>query len=110
MESHDTVTIPAQHPAFDGHFPGAPLLPGVVLLDEMLRRAPDGQPRERGEWTIATAKFLRPVHPGETLTFEYESLANGSVRFAVRSVAHPVASGTLTRRAAHGQDDGHQTG
>ena len=32
-----TVLVPPQHPAFDGHFPDAPLLPGVVLLDEMLR-------------------------------------------------------------------------
>ena len=32
-----TVTIGAEHPALAGHFPGAPILPGVLLLDEMLR-------------------------------------------------------------------------
>lgn len=104
MESQITVTIPAQHPAFDGHFPGAPLLPGVVLLDEMLRRAPEAG------WTIATAKFLQPVRPGETLTIEYASLANGSLKFAIRRADHAVASGTLARRSTDGRGDGYQAG
>ncbi len=109
MESNSTVTIPAQHPAFAGHFPGSPVLPGVVLLDEILRRAPDARPDEGGEWTIATAKFLHPVRPGETLIFEYTSLANSSVRFTIRTNDHAVATGTLTRRT-HGREHGHQTG
>jgi len=41
-----TITIAPEHPALAGHFPGAPILPGVLLLDEMVcaveqeRRAP----------------------------------------------------------------------
>lgn len=99
-----TLLIPAQHPAFDGHFPGAPLLPGVVLLDEVLQVV-------QGEaWSISTAKFLRPVRPGETLTLEQEPpLANGAVRFTIRSAGRPVASGTLVPRlAANEPDHGYQ--
>ena len=33
------IAIPADHPAFDGHFPGQPLLPGVVLLAEVMEAA-----------------------------------------------------------------------
>ena len=48
-----TVLVPPQHAAFEGHFPGAPLLPGVVLLDEVLRvveeaRVGGGEVRRRG--------------------------------------------------------------
>ena len=109
MGSSTTLLIPAQHPAFAGHFPGAPLLPGVVLLDEMLQSVQaDAGPGEA--WSISTAKFLRPVRPGETLTLEHEPpLANGAVRFTIRSAGRPVASGTLVPRlAANEPDHGHQ--
>jgi 3-hydroxyacyl-[acyl-carrier-protein] dehydratase len=107
-----TLHIPTEHPAFEGHFPGAPLLPGVVLLDEILRalEAPVHAKDGRG-WIISTAKFLQPVRPGETLTLEHESLPSGAVRFTIRSAGRPVATGTLTPRpAAHEPDHGHETG
>ena len=104
-----TVLVPMEHPAFSGHFPGAPLLPGVVLLDEMLHAVENGRP---GRWTIATAKFLQPVRPGETLTLEQEALTNGAIRFAIRSAGRPVATGTIvpTGPEATEADDGHQAG
>ena len=109
MANTSTLLVPAQHPAFNGHFPGAPLLPGVVLLDEMLR-AVERDGRGTG-WSIATAKFLQVVRPGETLTFEHELLANGALRFAIRSAGRPVATGTLVPRlATTGADDGHEAG
>ena len=90
-----TLRIDTAHPALAGHFPGAPVLPGVVLLDETVRALErvDGDAERR--WTISAAKFLKPVQPGETLTLEYEPLPNGSMRFAVSSAGRPVASGVL---------------
>jgi 3-hydroxyacyl-[acyl-carrier-protein] dehydratase len=104
-----TLLVPTDHPAFDGHFPGAPLLPGVVLLDEMLRAVEAGG--RGGDWSISTAKFLQPVRPGEALTLEHEALANGALRFAIRSAGRPVATGTLVPTLATNEaDDGHQAG
>jgi 3-hydroxymyristoyl/3-hydroxydecanoyl-(acyl carrier protein) dehydratase len=102
MGDIQTLQIPPQHPAFEGHFPGAPLLPGVVLLDEMLQVL--GATPAQG-WTIATAKFLHPVRPGETLTFEHERLVSGGVRFIIRSADRPVASGMLVPRAGTPETD-----
>jgi 3-hydroxyacyl-[acyl-carrier-protein] dehydratase len=104
MGSTTTLLIPPQHPAFEGHFPDAPLLPGVVLLDEMLRsiELAKSAPRARG-WIISNAKFLHPVRPGETVTFEHEPpLANGAIRFAIRGAGdgHLIANGTLLPRLA----------
>lgn len=114
MAPMDTTTLlfPAQHPAFDGHFPGAPLLPGVVLLDEMLRLIESGRGSLPEGWSISTAKFLHPVRPGETLTFACERpLTKGAVRFVIRGASdgHIVASGTLVARLAPtGADHGDQ--
>ncbi len=94
-----TVKISEEHPAFAGHFPGTPILPGVLLLDEILRALG----REHAaplQWRIASAKFLKPVGPGEELKVEYESLPNGAVRFNVRSAGVLVATGTLLRTPA----------
>jgi 3-hydroxymyristoyl/3-hydroxydecanoyl-(acyl carrier protein) dehydratase len=90
-----TLTITAEHPALNGHFPGAPILPGVVLLDEMVRALEADTGDGRGHWRIGTAKFVRPVHAGETLTFGHERLANGSVRFSVLRGGQRVAHALL---------------
>lgn len=87
------LSIAASHPAFEGHFPGTPVLPGVVLLDEAIRAIElwdGGGPRR---WQISSVKFLRAVAPGETLTLEQERLANGTFRFTILSAGHAVASG-----------------
>jgi predicted LPLAT superfamily acyltransferase len=89
-----TLTIAAEHPAFAGHFPGTPILPGVVLLDEMLHAL---GPRQ---WRIGSAKLLKPVVPGEALQIEHEPLPNGSVRFSITSAGALVATGTLRPAAA----------
>lgn len=89
------LPIAAGHPAFAGHFPGAPVLPGVVLLDETIRAielAVGGEPRC---WRIASVKFLKAVGPCEPLVLEQERLADGTVRFRISSAGQAVASGAL---------------
>ncbi|MEP6877005.1 MAG: CoA ligase, partial [Burkholderiales bacterium] len=78
--------IAADHPAFAGHFPGQPLLPGVSLLAEVLEAVLDDSllaalvgPAPR----IGAAKFLAPVRPGAQLVITLESGPRGA-RFEVK--------------------------
>jgi 3-hydroxyacyl-[acyl-carrier-protein] dehydratase len=78
--------IPADHPAFQGHFPGNPLLPGVALLAEVMEAALDNPewagfigPRPR----IGVAKFLAPVRPGAQLSLQLQP-KGGRLQFDVR--------------------------
>lgn len=89
------LLIDAAHPAFEGHFPGAPILPGAVLLDAAIRaieQARGGAPRR---WRLSSVKFARAVAPGEALTLEQQSLEHGAVRFKISSAGHAVATGVL---------------
>ena len=90
-----TLTIGAEHPALAGHFPGTPIVPGVVLLDATLHAVELDPAATATRWRISTAKFVSPVRPGEELTLEHERLANGSLRFSVSRDGRPVAHGVL---------------
>jgi 3-hydroxyacyl-[acyl-carrier-protein] dehydratase len=94
MEALTTLTIAAEHPALAGHFPGAPILPGVVLLDEIVHALQEADGAAVA-WRIGAAKFVSPVHAGETLTLGHERLPNGSIHFSVLRAGQAVAHGVL---------------
>jgi len=96
-----TLRIASGHPAFAGHFPGDPLLPGVSLIAEVLEAVLDvpalaaivgDAPR------IGAVKFLAPVRPGAQLDLQLDGSARG-VRFEVREGARLAASGQFEARA-----------
>ncbi len=60
-------TVPHDHPALPGHFPGAPVLPGVVLLDWAWEACGALLPPASRLLGVQSAKFLRAVRPGEQL-------------------------------------------
>jgi 3-hydroxyacyl-[acyl-carrier-protein] dehydratase len=89
-------SVPCDHPAFAGHFPGRPIVPGVVLLDRAILFAEhlSGQPGSL--WQVGNAKFLSPVGPGENLNFLLQCKPGGGISFTVRGATRDVASGSLT--------------
>ena len=92
------LSIPADHPAFAGHFPGRPIVPAVVLLAEALAAIEGESSGVRGPLTLTNAKFLLPVGPDTPLTLSHRATANGW-QFEIRSGEQLVASGLLARAA-----------
>ena len=89
--------IAADHPAFAGHFPGRPIVPGVVLLDEALRAIAAAEGLSATAWKLGSAKFVRPVGPGEALLLRWQAPgAGGAIAFAIETAGQPVASGSLS--------------
>jgi 3-hydroxyacyl-[acyl-carrier-protein] dehydratase len=99
MEPRETaLEVAASHPAFEGHFPGHPILPGVVLIAEAIAAIEAATARPAPHWTLQQAKFLAPVEPGARLTIVQAPLASGAVRFEIRDGERTVATGTLSPR------------
>ncbi len=84
--------VPADHAAFPGHFPGQPILPGVVLLDRAILLASGALGCSAAGCRVASAKFLSPVGPGESLDFILAGQATGGVRCDVRAGGRAVAA------------------
>lgn len=88
--------VPADHPAFPGHFPGRPIVPGVVLLDRAILCAEEMLGRPGLNWQVGNAKFFSPVGPEESLTFSLTQKPSGAIAFTVRAGQRDVAAGSLT--------------
>jgi 3-hydroxymyristoyl/3-hydroxydecanoyl-(acyl carrier protein) dehydratase len=77
------VAVSREHPSFAGHFPGQPVLPGVVLLSEVLELLLREAPQALGSQPqVSAVKFLAPVRPGAELEIRW-SAAGSRLRFEV---------------------------
>jgi 3-hydroxymyristoyl/3-hydroxydecanoyl-(acyl carrier protein) dehydratase len=119
------LVFPASHPAFAGHFPGMPVVPGALLLAAALdalgaagrgvftsaQQAKPGQLElaaggvlfldEVTEMSLsAQAKFLRPVGPDCPVEASCEAIATGALRLELRAGGQLVASALLGHASA----------
>lgn len=86
---------PWRHPAYEGHFPGNPVVPGALLLHWVCRAVEDIYDGHQ-VLAINTIKFLAPVRPGDALLMGV-SLEGAGSRCSVTVVCgdEMVARGTL---------------
>jgi 3-hydroxyacyl-[acyl-carrier-protein] dehydratase len=76
--------VTVNEPFFQGHFPGRPVMPGVLLLEGMAQSAGaicalsmgTGRPLQSVYFiTVDKAKFRRPVFPGDRIEFHMQRIA-----------------------------------
>jgi len=98
--SSTTFVIEAGHPCLDGHFPGAPVVPGVLVLERVI----DAVQRDSGRRIIGVrrCKFVAALYPGETCDIEW-SADSGAARFVCHGPEGVLARGVLN---LEGRQDG----
>jgi 3-hydroxyacyl-[acyl-carrier-protein] dehydratase len=95
------VTI--NEPFFQGHFPGAPVMPGVLIIEAMaqagavllFREVPDRESKLLYFTSIEQARFRKPVVPGDQLRLEVEVLKYKMNFCKLKATAH-VGEGLVT--------------
>lgn len=88
--------IRANHPTLPGHFPGAPLVPGVVILDEVLAVLIEW--RQHSELIgIRLVKFLAPLPPEQafTISFSAKNERAAEINFCCRAGDRVIVEGRL---------------
>jgi 3-hydroxymyristoyl/3-hydroxydecanoyl-(acyl carrier protein) dehydratase len=86
--------IPADHPSLAGHFPNAPIAPGVVVLDEAAAALVEWRNGSR-VIGIPFVKFLAPIQPGELFTIAFDVPENAQIDFFFFLYGRVVVEGRL---------------
>ena len=92
-ESEISGAIDAFHPALAGHFPGNPVVPGVVILSRVCAAVT----RLHGVAVEAlpAVKFHAPLRPGEPFSIRLARTGAGRYGFRVLSGDKLIAAGTI---------------
>ncbi len=87
-----TLSVSADHPAMPGHFPGRPIVPGVLLLDlvveDWLRQRPEAPLRG-----LSKMKFLSVLAPGERFQVVWGPDRAGKASFTASCGDRRLAAG-----------------
>ena len=90
-----TLRVPAQHPALAGHFPGNPIVPGVVVLDAVISAAEAWLGASFHVDRLSHAKFIAPLKPDEAARIELVLRASSAGICGLPRDEATIAKGTL---------------
>ena len=89
------LSIGHDHPALAGHFPGYPVVPGVVLLNEVLETLRRGSTASLVVTGLPIVKFSSPLRPGEVVKIHVDEEGAGQATFSCQVDARLIASGAI---------------
>ncbi|MGH8506294.1 MAG: hypothetical protein ACRETM_10070 [Stenotrophobium sp.] len=89
------LRIPVDLIHFRGHFPGFPLLPGVVQVDWAIRLARQSFDLPENFRRLSALKFMRILQPGAEVTLTLEQHNAGELRFRYQEKGQVCSSGRI---------------
>lgn len=88
------LAFPSEHPSFPGHFPGNPVVAGVLLIESILAFAEYRLGHPVSVTRVPLVKFQTPLKPDQEVQLEVK-IKGPQLEFAVTLGAATVAKGRL---------------
>jgi 3-hydroxyacyl-[acyl-carrier-protein] dehydratase len=95
MSFERTLTIANDHPALAGHFPGHPVVPGVLVLDEVIETLRHHYGQALVVTELPAVKLSSPLKPEEPLMIAIEAEDSETAAFTCRVGGRVIASGSV---------------
>lgn len=89
------MKIVASHPALPGHFPGHPVVPGVMLLDAVITALPQYTGNATRVTGFPTVKFLAPLLAERMFQVGFTPKRPGQAAFEIVAGDEKLVSGTI---------------
>jgi len=93
-----SFTIQASHPSLEGHFPNNPIVPGVVILDEVISIVKKLKP----ELTVASipmVKFTHPLLAEQLVSIEINEKSDSKISFNCTHNKIKLVTGQLSLKS-----------
>ena len=90
------MKISMRHASLAGHFPGNPVVPGVVLLDAVAHALAAQLGRAVTLTGMPNVKFLAPLKPDQEFSIAFTLKHGGRAVFDVATDAHKILTGSIT--------------
>jgi len=94
IEPRAIIEIAPDHPSLPGHFPGRPIVPGVVLLSRVVGAYRACHPGASID-AVPRVKFMSPLRPAERCEVDFKEAMHGRVEFECKVGERLVARGSL---------------
>jgi len=89
------IKFQSDHPVFEGHFPGTPIVPGVVILENIFRFLEENICNEIIIDKLEQVKFRTPLLPNQKLKVSFSVLSPNRIKFLGNVQENMVVSGSL---------------
>ena len=97
------IIIPAEHPALTGHFPGHPIVPGVVIIDEIMTLINEYNESLKLE-SISYMKFSLPLQSGQVCRMLVNISNYDSVTIECQVNGRAITKGKLVLQMQQGDE------